>query len=119
MAYDEVLADRVREVLAPHSDLSERQMFGGIAFMLAGNMCCGVIGEDLMVRLGPDEGPKALGEEGVRPMDFTGKPMKTAVYVSPEVTSDDGGLAGWVEAGAAYASSLPPKKPKAKSGRRP
>ena len=114
MAYDEALADRIRDVLAAHSDLSEKKMFGGIAFMLAGNMCCGVIGEDLMVRLGPDEGPKALGEEGVRPMDFTGRPIKTAVYVSPEVTADDARLAGWVEAGAAYASSLPPKKAKRK-----
>ena len=115
MAYDEALADRVREVLAPHRDLSERRMFGGIAFMLAGNMCCGVIGEDLMVRLGPDDGPKALKEDGVRPMDFTGRPMKTAVYVSPDVTADDDRLASWVEAGAAFASSLPPKKAKQKA----
>ena len=116
MAYDEALADRIRDVLAPHSELSERKMFGGIAFMLAGDMCCGVIGEDLMVRLGAKEGPKALDEEGVRPMDFTGRPMKTAVYVSPEITADDGRLAGWVEAGAAYALSLPPK-PNAKKSK--
>jgi TfoX/Sxy family transcriptional regulator of competence genes len=109
MAYDEELAERVREVLAARSDVSERQMFGGIAFMLAGNMACGVMGEDLIVRLGDEEAKKALDEEGVRPFDFTGRPMKTTVYVSPERTTDDGGLAEWVDAGADYASSLPPK----------
>ena len=113
MAFDEALADRVREVLEARAELSERRMFGGIAFMLSGNMCCGVIGEDLMVRLGPEEAPQALKEDGVRPMDFTGKPMKTAVYVSPEVTADDSKLAEWVEAGADFASSLPAKKMKA------
>jgi TfoX/Sxy family transcriptional regulator of competence genes len=109
MAFDETLADRARVVLEPHADLTERRMFGGVAFMLAGNMCCGVIGEDLMVRLGEEEATRALEEDGVRPMDFTGKPMKTSVYVAPEVTADDESLAGWVEAGAAYALSLPPK----------
>lgn len=110
MAYDEELADRVRDVLDAQSDLTEREMFGGIAFMLAGNMCCGVIKEDLMVRLGREEAESALREDGVRPMDFTGKPMKTSVYVGPEVTADDSQLAEWVEAGAAYARSLPPKE---------
>ena len=83
-------------------------MFGGIAFMVAGNMACGVMGEDLIVRLGDEEAEKALSEEGVRPFDFTGRPMKTTVYVSAERTTDDG-LAEWVDAGADYASSLPPK----------
>lgn len=109
MAFDEALADRIREVLAPRSEVGERKMFGGIAFMVAGNMCCGVIGEDLMVRLGTEDAERALGEPHVRPMDFTGKPMKTAIYVDPEGTADDESLAAWVEAGAALASSLPPK----------
>jgi TfoX/Sxy family transcriptional regulator of competence genes len=108
VAYDEELAERVREVLAVRSDVSERKMFGGIAFMLAGNMACGVMGEDLIVRLGDEEAKKALSEEGVRPFDFTGRPMKTTVYVSAERTTD-AGLAEWVDAGADYASSLPPK----------
>ena len=108
MAFDEALADRVREVLAARPELSERRMFGGIAFMLAGNMCCGVIGEDLMVRLG-DDGEAALAEPHTRPMDFTGKPMKTTIYVDPEGTGDDAELARWVEAGADFAASLPPK----------
>jgi TfoX/Sxy family transcriptional regulator of competence genes len=109
MAYDEQLADRVRDLLASRADVSERKMFGGIAFMVAGNMACGVLGENLIVRLGDEEGEKALAEDGVRPFDFTGKPMKSIVYVSPERTSDAAGLAEWVEAGADYAASLPAK----------
>jgi TfoX/Sxy family transcriptional regulator of competence genes len=109
MAYDESLADRVRELLMARADVSERKMFGGIAFMVGGNMACGVLGEDLIVRLGEDEAEKALAEDGVRPFDFTGRPMKTTVYVSPERTSDDAGLAEWVEAGADFAASLPAK----------
>jgi TfoX/Sxy family transcriptional regulator of competence genes len=67
MAYDEALADRIRDVLSARAEVSERKMFGGIAFMLAGNMACGVLGEELIVRLGDDEGEKALNEDGVRP----------------------------------------------------
>ncbi len=108
MAYSEVLADRVREALGPRADLSERKMFGGIAFMLGGHIACGVIGEELLVRLGPD-GERALAEPHTRPMDFTGKPVKTTIFVTPEGTASDADLASWVEAGAAYAGSLPPK----------
>lgn|SRR5215207_8533678 len=109
MAYNEALADRIRELLAARADVSERKMFGGVAFMLAGNMVCGVLGEELIVRLDRDESEKALSEDGIRPFDFTGKPMKGIVYVSPELTSDDAGLSEWVETGADYASSLPAK----------
>ena len=109
MAYDEALADRLREHLASRPDVSERKMFGGIAFMVAGNMACGVLGEDLIVRLGEEDGEKALAEEGVRPFDFTGKPMKNIVFVSPERTAGDDGLSEWVDAGADFAASLPPK----------
>ena len=84
-------------------------MFGGVAFMVAGNMACGVLGEDLIVRLGEEEAEKALGEDGVRPFDFTGRPMKTTVYVAAERTAEDAGLAEWVEAGADHAASLPAK----------
>lgn len=111
MAFDEALADRVRETLGARPEVSERRMFGGIAFMLAGNMCCGVINDDLMVRLGED-GEAALAEPHTRPMDFTGKPMKSTIYVDPEGTATDEALAKWVEAGADYAASLPPKGPK-------
>ena len=84
-------------------------MFGGIAFMVGGNMACGVMGGDLIVRLGDQEAEKALAEDGVRPFDFTGRPMKTTVYVSPERTADDEGLSEWVDAGADFASTLPAK----------
>jgi len=108
MAYSETLAHRVRDALGPRAELSERKMFGGIAFMLGGNVAVGVIGDELLVRLGPD-GERALAEPHTRPMDFTGKPMKTSIFVTPEGTAGDEGLASWVEAGAAYAESLPPK----------
>jgi TfoX/Sxy family transcriptional regulator of competence genes len=110
MAFDEPLADRIRDVLAPRAELTERKMFGGIAFMLRGNMACGVIGDDLMVRLDPGDAERALGEEHVRPMDFTGKPMKGAIYVDSGGTAEDEALMSWVEAGADFASSLPPKR---------
>ncbi len=109
MVYDETLANRVRDVLAPRSDLTERKMFGGIAFMVAGNMAVGVIGDDLMVRLDPTDAEQALSEPNVRPMDFTGKPMKGMIYVAPAGTKANKDLAGWVEAGADFATSLPPK----------
>ena len=109
MAYDEALADRIRDVLAPRPELSERKMFGGIAFMLAGNMAVGIVGEDLMVRLDVADAERALAEPHTRPMDFTGKPMKNMVYVDPEGTASDQDLAKWVDAGADYAMSLPPK----------
>jgi TfoX/Sxy family transcriptional regulator of competence genes len=109
VAYDEELADRVRSLVSAYGDVSERKMFGGIAFMVGGNMAVGVLGEDLIVRLDREEAEKALGEEGVREFDFTGRPTKGIVYVSPEQTADENALVGWVEAGAGYAASLPAK----------
>ncbi len=109
MAFDEALADRVRDVLAPRADVSERKMFGGIAFMIAGNMAVGIVGDDLMVRLDPADAERALAEPHVRPMDFTGKPMKNMVFVGSAGTASDDDLAAWVDAGADFASSLPRK----------
>lgn len=109
MAYDEALADRVRDALAPRPELSERKMFGGIAFMIGGHMAVGVIDDDLMVRLDPGDAEQALGEQHTRPMDFTGRPMKGMVFVDPAGTAADEDLAGWVDAGADFAASLPPK----------
>jgi TfoX/Sxy family transcriptional regulator of competence genes len=109
MAFDEALAGRVRDLLAPRADLSERKMFGGIAFMVGGNMAIGVIGNDLMVRLDPLDAERALAEPHVRPMDFTGKPAKGMVFVDSAGTASDDDLASWVDAGADFASSLPPK----------
>lgn len=109
MAFDEALADRVRDALAPRADLSERKMFGGIAFMIGGNMAVGVLGDDLMVRLDPADAERALTEPHTRPMDFTGKPMKGMVFVDSAGTAADDDLTSWVDAGADFAASLPPK----------
>ena len=109
MAYDEALADRVREALGARAGVTERKMFGGIAFMVGGNMAVGVLGEELMVRLDPDDAEQALAESNTRPMDFTGKPMKGMLFVEPAGAEGDADLAGWVEAGADHAASLPPK----------
>jgi TfoX/Sxy family transcriptional regulator of competence genes len=109
MAYDEVLADRVRAALALRAGLTERKMFGGLAFMVGGNMACGVIGDELMVRLDYEDADRALAEPHVRPMDFTGKPLRGMVYVGPEAIRSDDELASWVEMGADRAASLPPK----------
>ncbi len=108
MAYDESLAERVREILDDRPDLTERKMFGGIGFMLGGNMCCGVLGDELVARHGPD-GEAAHGEPHVRAFDFTGRPMSGFVLVGPEATAEDEDLDAWVARCEAFASSLPPK----------
>jgi TfoX/Sxy family transcriptional regulator of competence genes len=105
--FDEALAERVRDLLTLRGDLTERKMFGGIAWMVSGNMACGVLGEDLIVRLEPAEAEEALREEHTRVFDFTGRPAKGMVVVEPAATSEPADLAEWVEAGVGFASSLP------------
>ena len=109
MAYDEDLAERVRDALALRDRLTEREMFGGIGFMLGGHMACGVIGEELIVRLAPDDAERALAEPHARPFDYSGRPMKGWIYVASQGLGSDEELAEWVDAGAAFAASLPPK----------
>ncbi len=109
MAYNAELADRVREALSGRDQLTERKMFGGIGFMLSGNMAAGVIRDELIVRLDPEEGERALDEPGVRMFDLTGRPMTGWLLVGPEATASDEGLRAWVDRGAAFAESLPPK----------
>ena len=109
MAYDEQLAERIRGALRGRDGVTERKMFGGIAFMVGGNMAVGVIRDDLMVRIGQDAHDAALAEPHVRIMDFAGKPMKGMIYVGPEGVLSDPELARWVDAGAAFAAALPPK----------
>ena len=109
MAYDERLAERVRAVVAGEEALTERKMFGGLAFMLDGHMFCGIVGGELMLRLGPEGADAALNRSHVRPMDFTGRPMAGMVFVAPE------GLRGatlrrWVREAAAFVRTLPPKR---------
>ena len=109
MAYNEDLADRVRNVLAERKDVTERKMFGGLAFMLGGNMCCGVMKDDLVVRVGPERYEDTLAEPHARPMDFTGRPLRGMVYVGPEGCRTDTAVAKWVRRGVDFAASLPPK----------
>jgi hypothetical protein len=109
VAYDEALADRIREVLGGHPGIGERKMFGGLAFLLDGNMSVGIIGEELMVRVGPDAWADALAQPHAREMDFTGKSMKGFVYVGPDGVAEDEDLARWVDRGLDFAGSLPPK----------
>ena len=109
MGYDEQLADRVRSLLAVFPGISERKMFGGLAFLLRGNMCCGVVGGELMVRVGRESYEAALHEPYAREMDFTGRPLRGFIYVAAEGLTSEGDLRAWVERGARYAESLPPK----------
>ena len=109
MAYDEGLAERVRALVAVKADTSERKMFGGLCFLCCGNMACGIVGDELMVRVGPDAWSDALRDENAREMDFTGRSMKGMVYVGVDGFAEDADLATWVERGMTYARSLPPK----------
>ena len=109
MAYSEDLAERVRDALAPRAGIRERKMFGGVAWMLDGNMACGVIGEELIVRLPAEDVESALAREHVRTFDFTGRPMKRWVCVGQDALGSDEDLTGWVDSGADHAASLPAK----------
>jgi TfoX/Sxy family transcriptional regulator of competence genes len=110
MAYDETLADRVRGVLGTRDDVVEQRMFGGLAFMVAGHMACGVLGRDLIVRVGAEEGEEALAQPHVRPFDFTGRPSRGMVYVEPEAVTSEEDLRRWVATGLAFAAPEPNKK---------
>jgi TfoX/Sxy family transcriptional regulator of competence genes len=114
MAYDAKLADRIRRVLAERTDVSERKMFGGLCFMVGEHMSVGIVGSDLMVRVGPDQWETCLAKPHATVMDFTGRPMKGFVYVDGPGISTAAKLRTWVDRGVAYADSLPPKKKKAK-----
>ena len=109
MAYDEALAERVREQLAAVPAVTEKAMFGGLAFLLEGNMAVGLSGDELMVRVGPDASDDALARPHTRPFDMTGRPMKGWILVAPEGVADDDDLTAWVARGVDFARSLPPK----------
>lgn len=121
MAFDEELASRVRDALDGVDAVSERRMFGGLCFLVRGHMACGITGEkqggNLMVRVGKDGYEAALAREHASEMTFTGRPMKSMIYVDPAGTRTKKQLAGWVAMGVEHAQSLPPKKPKAKKKR--
>ncbi len=109
MPYDDVLAARIRSAFEGKPGVTERKMFGGLAFMVSGNMACGVTGDEIMVRVGPDNHEDALSRPHARPMDFTGRPMRGMVYVARPGFESDQDLAAWVESGASFARGLPPK----------
>jgi len=109
MAYDEQEGFRIREALAAQSGVSERKMFGGLAFMVNGHMCCGLTNDNLMVRVGPEQYEDCLAQPFAREMDFTGRPMKGMIYVDPDGYHSDKDLKAWVDRGLAFVTTLPPK----------
>ena len=124
MAYDERLAERLRALLAAEPGASERKMFGGVAFMLDDKMVVGVVGDELMVRVGPEQYGAALRRPHARPMDFTGKPLAGFVYVAAAGIRTAAALRAWVERARAYVATVPAKprrprkpRPRARRGR--
>jgi TfoX/Sxy family transcriptional regulator of competence genes len=99
MAYDEGLAERIRHVFGERRDVTERKMFGGLAFLLQGRMCCGIVGSDLMVRVTDDEFDAVMRDPHVRPMDFTGKPLRGFVYIAPRGVRTARALRTWLSRG--------------------
>ncbi len=109
MGYDTGLAQRLREAFAGRPEIEERRMFGSIAFMLRGNMLCGIIGERLMVRVGAQQYAAVLARPHAAEMDFTGRPMKGFVSVAPPGFESDGDLAAWLRLGEQFVATLAPK----------
>jgi TfoX/Sxy family transcriptional regulator of competence genes len=109
MAYDEGLAERVRGILTDEAGVAEKRMFGGLAFLLRGNMCVGVVKDELMVRVGPQGYDDLVRQPHARQMDFTGRPMKGLLFVDPDGLEADADLQRWVGHGVIFAKSLPKK----------
>jgi TfoX/Sxy family transcriptional regulator of competence genes len=118
MAYDEALEGRIRRAVADREDVTDKKMFGGVAFLLDGKMFCGIVKDDLMVRVGPERHERALGEQHVRPMDFAGRPMKGYVYVGSAGSKTDKMVQRWVERGLEFVATVEKeKKPGRKKAR--
>lgn len=96
MAYNEKIAIRIMECLVDVSNIEEKEMFGGIAFMIDGKMCIGVVKDDMMCRIDPDKYEEALEQRGCRPMDFTGRPMKGWVFIDEEGMKNKKDLDYWI-----------------------
>lgn len=109
MAYDQDLAGRIRSLLPEDPGITEREMFGGIGFMVHGNMLGGVIDGDMIVRVGPEGYEQTLTKEGVGPFDMTGRPMRGWVQVEGAALEEKGDLEEWVQRGLQFASNLPQK----------
>jgi TfoX/Sxy family transcriptional regulator of competence genes len=112
MAYDPGLAQRVREVLGERAGITERAMFGGLAFLVDGKMFVGIRNSSLMARVGPERHSDALAMPSVRVMDFTGRPMKGYVYIDPPAIAEDHDLMAWVSWCVEYVALLPSKRPR-------
>ena len=110
MAYDEELADRIREILGKSRSVTERKMFGGLCFMLDGNMVCGVLKDELVAKIGKEYHNKAMAQKHVRSFNFTGKPMVGIVYVGPGGLRTKKDLSKWVGLCRTQARARPPKK---------
>jgi TfoX/Sxy family transcriptional regulator of competence genes len=107
VVYNEALASRVRTVLAAQSDVEEKRMFGGVSFMVRGQMCCGVLKDDLVLRVGGEQFDDALAQADVRPFDFTGRPSTGMVYVAASGLSSDQALRTWLQRGLDYVHAHP------------
>ena len=112
VAYDEELVERIRTCLAEQEGISVKMMFGGVVFLVHGNMAIGVNRSDLMIRIGKELYEKVLVMDGIREMDFTGKPLKGFVYVDETATSSDRDLEKWVMLAVDFSASLPKKEKK-------
>ncbi|MFC1524128.1 TfoX/Sxy family protein [Thermodesulfobacteriota bacterium] len=108
MAYDKGLAQRVREILEDQDGYVEKTMFGGVCFLLHGNMACGILNDDIIVRVGPENYESCLQQPYTRKFDITGRPMKGWVMVDPEGHESDEDLSLWLGKGVTFALSLPP-----------
>jgi TfoX/Sxy family transcriptional regulator of competence genes len=109
--YDEKTADRIRTLLGDRTDVVEKRMFGGLCFMVNGQMCCGLTKTAFMVRVGKDAYDDALSQPHARPMDFTGRPLTGMVYVDPAGYRTAAALAKWIRRGVALVTSHPtPRK---------
>ena len=109
MAYNEELAERMRAKLKTARGVVKKKMFGGVGFLVNGNMACGIIKDDLIVRLSEEEFIKALKRKNVRVFDYSGRPMTGWIYVSAEGYKSDKALEGWIDKGVTFAKSLPKK----------
>jgi TfoX/Sxy family transcriptional regulator of competence genes len=108
VAYDEGLAQPVRDQLQIRDGVAEKKMLGGLCFLLNGNMCCGVVRDTLMVRVGPEAYDEALAQLHATEMDFTGRPLRGMVYIEPPGIDEDGAPREWLDRGVVFAEKLQP-----------
>ena len=119
MAFDETLAKRVRRHFDGRRDFVEKHMFGGVCFMIRGRMCCGISDASLMVRLDPGDAERLADHAHVRPMDFTGKPMRGYLFVDPEGIESPKALKSWLARCVEHVEAMPAKKAKQQPRRQP